>query len=252
MTHLRTAPTAFSRFPLSALVAGVAVLAAACGSSTTASQPSNSASANAAATTPAAAPKGSGKDHVAGMIASVNGTTVSVNTGNGTATVDFSQSTKISQVVSASPADLTVGSCVTVRPARGASSAPGAPVTAAAVALSAPLKGQCFSAAKQSGPSPAATPSAGTAPARGLWGTLTSTTGTTLVITTAPGNGSTATTVDVDNATAYTKRVPAQAQAITQGECITANGTGDASGTLQATTIGLRPANNGKCPQGSH
>jgi len=251
MTQLPT----FSRFPLSVLVACVAVLAAACGSSTTASNPSqppNSAGPNAAAGTPTAAPKGAGKDHVAGLIASVNGTAIAVNTGNGTATVDFSQSTKISQVVSASPADLTVGSCVAVRPARGASSAPGAPVTAAAVALSAPVKGQCFPGAKQSGQSPAVTPPAGTAPARGLRGTLTSTNGTTLVVTTSAGNGSTPTTVDVDNTTAYTKRVPAQAQAITQGECMTARGTDDTNGALQATTIGLRPANNGKCPQGGH
>ena len=187
---------------------------------------------------------------MAGLIASLNGSTISITTGNGTATVDFSQSTKISQVVAASPADLTVGSCVTVRPAPGAAPAPGAPVTAAAVALSAPVKGQCFPAARQSGQSPAGAPTAGAA--RGVRGTLSSSNGTTLVVTTGAGNGSTPTTVDVDNTTAYTKRVPAQAQAITQGECITARGADDTNGVLQATTIGLRPASNGKCPQGNH
>jgi hypothetical protein len=53
--------------------------------------------------------------------------------------------------------------------------------------------------------------------------------------------------VTVDDKTKYTKQASANSDAITPGKCLNARGTMDNGGTLQATTINLRPANDGKC-----
>ncbi|CNK38605.1 27 kDa lipoprotein antigen [Mycobacterium tuberculosis] len=51
----------------------------------------------------------------------------------------------------------------------------------------------------------------------------------------------------VNDKTKYSKQVAADTQAVTAGKCLTAKGTQDANGALQATTINLRPAHDGKC-----
>jgi hypothetical protein len=56
------------------------------------------------------------------------------------------------------------------------------------------------------------------------------------------------TSVSVTNVTRYAKRIPANPQAISQGECLSANGTKDNGGALQAASITVRPAKNGSCP----
>lgn len=57
-------------------------------------------------------------------------------------------------------------------------------------------------------------------------------------------------TITVMDQTKYTKQSQATTQAITQGKCITARGS-QSDGALQATSINLRPAANGKCPEGN-
>jgi hypothetical protein len=125
--------------------------------------------------------------------------------------------------------DVTAGSCVTVRPTRGSDAKTGA-VTAAAVQIVPASNGQC--------PQP-----------RGghqLAGSVGSVNGNTLTLTTA---GTAAqTSVSVTNNTRYAKRTAASAQAISQGECLTANGTKDTAGALQAASVTVRPARNGSCP----
>ena len=64
--------------------------------------------------------------------------------------------------------------------------------------------------------------------------------------TDASGN-TTQTAVTVDDQTKYSKLTTATPDAIAQGKCVNARGTLDNGGTLQATTIKLRPANDGKC-----
>lgn len=81
---------------------------------------------------------------------------------------------------------------------------------------------------------------------RSVRGSVASVNGDTITIT---GAGNTSqTTVTVTPATTYSKRAAADSQAIAQGMCLAARGTNDSSGTLQATTINLRPATNGTCP----
>jgi hypothetical protein len=55
--------------------------------------------------------------------------------------------------------------------------------------------------------------------------------------------------VTVTDKTKYTKESAATTQAITQGKCITAHGSENGA-ALQATTISLRPAADGKCSEG--
>lgn len=179
---------------------------------------------------------------MAGLIASVNNNTLTVTDNNVTSTIGFSPSTKISELTPASLTDATVGSCVTVRAARGDNASGGA-MTAAAVTISAAKNGQCFANIK-----PAA---AGSPVGHGeVRGTVTSVGNGSLVVT--PADSSTPATVTLTGATTYAKRATATIQAITQGKCATARGTTDSSGTLQAEMIGLRPADNGKCPSMHH
>ncbi|MBI3692011.1 MAG: hypothetical protein HY239_15525, partial [Mycolicibacterium aromaticivorans] len=168
---------------------------------------------------------------------SVNGGTLAVSDKNVTSNVGFTSATKISEVTPAAVTDVTVGSCVSVRPARGSSPAPDGSVTAAAISVSAPRDGQCFAGTRQP---------AGSTGHGGIRGTVASVSGSTVVVTVAGSN--TPANVTLTSTTNYTKRAPADIQAITQGKCVTAQGAKDAGGTLQASMIGLRPANNGSCP----
>ena len=203
------------RYPISLLAAVVAVSVAACGSST-GGQPT------------AAPAKGKAKDHVAGLISSVAGNTIAVALQNGSATVDFTDSTKVSSLAAAQVSDVTAGDCVVVRPTRD-STAGGGPVTAARVQIIPASDGRC--------PRPRG--------GRELIGAVGSVNGTTLTLNAA--GASAPTSVSVTDKTRYARRTTANVQAISQGECLSANGTKDTSGVLQAASITVRPARNGSC-----
>jgi hypothetical protein len=245
------------RYALPILIGITALSLAACGSSPTASnsspEPPVSGATSATAPSPsgpAPAAKGGGKDHVAGLVTSVTGSTLAVSDNNVTSTVGFSSATRISELTPAALTDVTVGSCVSVSPARGTSPAPDGSVSAASVQVSAPKDGQCFAGGRQPAGSPTVAPPGGRAGHGGIRGTVTSIGGNTLVVTAA--GSSTPTNVSLSDTTTYAKRSPATVQAIAQGKCVTARGTKDSSGTLQADMIGLRPANNGSCPSMNH
>ncbi|OBG70871.1 hypothetical protein A5700_13350 [Mycobacterium sp. E1214] len=207
---------------------GVAALSvAACGSSNTAA-PSQSAGPTGSTTAQAQAPGGKGK--VAGLISSVSGDAAQVTQPNGNATVDFSASTAISEVTPAALPDVTAGSCVSIRPTRDN------PQAAAAVRIGPAANGSC--------PQPKQPPKPGTP---GVSGTVASVTGNTITV-----NGSSPTTVTVTDKTRYTKQSAATTQAITQGKCLTAQGSIGGGGALQASRIELRPAHDGTCEGGPH
>ena len=118
-----TSPSArLTRLALLTLTGATALSVAACGASHTTSntaQPSTAAGKTSSATspsTPSAAP--SGKAWVSGMIASVSGDAIQVTQQAGNATVDFTPSTKITEVTPAQLTDVTAGSCVAVHPTR--------------------------------------------------------------------------------------------------------------------------------------
>lgn len=241
MTHTVPESPTRRRRAVPILIGLTALSLAACGSSPTAATSSTQAAGSTSTTAPttqgSAPAKGGGKDHVSGLITSVTGGTFAVSDNNVTSTVGFTSATKVSELSPAAVTDVTVGSCVSVRPARGSNPAADGSVTAAVISVSAPRDGQCFAGARQQ-----AAPSGH----GGLRGTVASVSGSTVVVTVAGSNAPTNFTLS--GTTTYTKRAAADVQAIAQGTCVTARGTKDASGTLQASMIGLRPANNGSCP----
>ncbi|OBK64014.1 hypothetical protein A5652_04910 [Mycobacterium sp. 1165178.9] len=170
---------------------------------------------------------------------------------NSTASVNFTSTTKITEAVPAGLPDVTPGSCVSVKPAEG--SAPGQAVTAASVKISESVNGACPKP-PQSGPGgstttqPSLPPS--NAPAKPAWvrGSVASVSGNTINLTnTDPSGNTTQTTVTVDDKTKYSKQSSANTDAITPGKCLSARGTQDNGGALQATSIKLRQAADGKC-----
>jgi hypothetical protein len=232
-----------TRLAILAVTGATALSVAACGTS------------NKQHAAPSASPTSSpapakGKAQVTGLIASVSGSTIQVKRQTGTATVDFIPSTKVTEVSPAQLTDVTVGSCVTVQPTRESAEAA---ITAQSVRISPAVGGKC-PPPEQPAASATTAPSApsATAPAKhpAVRGTVASVAGNTITVTSTDASDSSAqTTVHLTDKTKYTKLVTTDARAITQGKCITARGTTDSGGALQATTITVRPATNGKCPE---
>jgi hypothetical protein len=155
------------------------------------------------------------------------------NSQNVQATVEFTGSTKVTETGPAALTDVAAGSCVSVRPQEGGQG--GQPITAASVRVRPAVDGKCPQA-KDSGKRSA------------VQGSVASVAGNTINVTGADANGNaTQTAVTVNDKTKYNKQAAADTQAITAGKCLTAKGTQDGGGALQATTIDLRPAHDGKC-----
>ncbi len=237
------------------VVAGTTALSIAACSSSNKSSPTSTSTSTSTVISTTTSPTPNGEARVSGLIASVAGNSVQVTKeDNATAAVNFTSTTKVTEVTPATLTDVTTGSCVTVRPTRELQG--GQPVTAASVKLSPPVNGTCPQA-KEAGPgsgpastSPApsgspTTPPAKPAPVRGSVGSVS---GNTINVTGSDASGNTTqTAVTVDDKTTYTKKASATTDAITQGKCLTARGTMDNGGALQATSINVRPANDGKC-----
>jgi hypothetical protein len=216
--------TRLTRFTILAVAGATALAIGACGSSHDQKSPATSSPATA-----------KGKDTVHGLIASVSGNAVQVTQESGTATVDVSPSTKITENTKAQLTDVAAGNCASV--VTTPAPAPGGAVTATSVQLTPQGgDGKC--------PQPKTSP-------HKVIGTVASVAGNTIHMTITDANGNPVPTdVTVTDKTAYTKHASATSQAIAQGKCITAQGTKSSDGTLQATAIGLGPAHEGgKCPQ---
>jgi hypothetical protein len=223
-SHRRT------RFAMLAVTSITAVSVVACGSSHTASPASSSPAASPAA--PSTPPPATGQARVRGLIASVSGNTAQVTQEKGDAAVAFTASTKVTELTPAALGDVTTGSCVTVRPAHRQSE-PGQPLTAAGVRVSPAVDGKCPTTPAKRAP---------------VQGAVASVAGNTITVTRIdPSGAGSQATVTVTDQTRYTKQAGADIQAIAQGKCMTAQGNRDGSGTLQATTIDLRPARDGTC-----
>lgn len=243
-----------SRFAILAVTGAAALSVAACGSSNQSSPTSTSTSTSTSTvtSTTTSAPPAQGEAKVSGLIASVAGNSIRVTKDdNSSAAVNFTSTTKVTEVAPATLSDVTQGSCVTVRPTKEIQT--GQPATAASVRVSPSVNGTC-PPAKGSGQgttttSPPGSPSPAPAKPKPLVGSVASVTGSTITVagTDASGN-STQTPVTVDDQTKYSKLTTATPDAIAQGKCVTARGSLDNGGTLQATSINVRAAVDGKCP----
>ena len=208
------------RYALIAITATAVMSVAACGSS------GNSASSTSKGSP--AAPPGNKKDHVAGLVASVAGSTIQVNQKSGTATVDVTQSTKVAEMTPAQLSDLTPGACATARTPKDNASA-----AVRMVVIGTDANGGCT-------PPPNARPGM-------VRGTVASVNGTTVVLNVNQNGSTSQSNITVDNQTRYEKRAASTSQAIATGKCLSASGTKDGSGALQATNVTVSPANNGNC-----
>ena len=235
-----------THFSVLAVVGITALSAVACGASSKNSpseMPTSSATTStAAAASPSEAPvKINGEDEVSGSIASVSGMKIEVSSPQGSASVSFSESTKIMELTAATLSGITPGLCVTIRPASGAE---GGTVVADAVVVGASSGGECK---KTGGQDNAGLPRS---PLGGFRGTVDSVSDKTIAITTFGTDGNkTNTTVETNDLTLFADRHRVQADAIVEGKCIIAGGTNDTGGVLQAMTINLPLVVNGACPQ---
>jgi hypothetical protein len=228
-----------ARFAIITATGVTALSLAACGSSNTSSpttSPSSPSTAVASPTTTSSAPAPNGETRVSGLIASVAGNAAQVTqheSDRGNATVDFGGSTKVTETGPAALTDVTAGSCVSVRPQEAGQG--GQPITAASVRVSPAVDGKCPQAKEPGKRS-------------GVQGSVASVAGNTINITSTDASGNTTqTAVTVSDKTKYNKQAAADTQAISVGKCMTAKGTQDGAGALQATTIDLRAAHDGKC-----
>jgi hypothetical protein len=241
-----------TRFAILAVTGAAALSVAACGSSNQSAQTSTSTSTSTVTTTATSQAPAQGEAKVSGLIASVAGNSMQVTKDDNTnAAVNFTSTTKVTEVAPATLSDVTSGSCVTVRPTQEAQG--DRPVTAASVRVSPSVNGTC-PAPKQSGQgSTTTTPPPGSpapAPApKPVRGSVASVTGNTITVAGTDSSGNTKkTSVTVDDKTKYSKLTTATPDAIAQGKCVMARGTMDNGGALHATSINLRAAVDGKCP----
>jgi hypothetical protein len=216
---------------LAAVIAVIALAVAMCGSSTTTSNSGNTGKATGAAVAPSSPPSAApppapppsaeGKDYVEGLVESVSGDTIQLRTRTGSATVDFTPSTRVVEVTPAHLTDVTPGSCVNIR-ATPQSAPAAAPITAQAVTISPAVDGKC--------PPPA-----------GFFATVASVSADTIAVkSTGAAGQTTPTNVTVTSTTSYSKQAVSDAQAIVHGQCMGAHGT-NSGGVLQATSISLEP-----------
>ena len=240
-----------TRFAVFAVAGATAVSLSACGTSNKSSSTSTSTSTSTVTSTTASSTPNA-ETKVSGLIASVAGNSIQVTKeDNSTAAVNFTSTTKITEAVPAGLPDVTAGSCVSVKPTQG--SAPGQPVTAASVKISQSVNGVCPKPRESAPGGASSTPPSGSPspapaqPAR-VRGSVASVSGNTINLTGTDASGNTTqTTVTVDDKTKYSKQTSANTDAITPGKCLSARGTADNGGALQATSIKIRPAVDGKC-----
>ena len=241
-----------TRFAILAVTGATALSVAACGSSNNSSPTTPSTSTSTVTSTTTSPAPAQGEAQVHGLIASVAGNSIQVTKEDNTnAAVNFTSTTKVTEVAPATLSDVTSGSCISVRPTKEIQGSQ--PVTATSVRVSPSVNGTCPPGKESGQGSTTSTPPPGSptpAPAKPkpLRGAVASVTGNTITVagTDASGN-TTQTAVTVDDQTKYSKLTTATPDAIAQGKCVNARGTLDNGGTLQATTIKLRPANDGKC-----
>jgi hypothetical protein len=197
---------------------------------------------------------------IVGTAAAVSGSSLEVqNPTSGQVTVTFTTSTPITDTVSVTAKDVTVGSCVTVVGTPSAAGAAAKSVTATSVTISAPVKGNCVGTGgfgtggfgrpgSTSSPRPSFSPRArpsgsGGAFGRGAFGgangKVTSVSASGFVVQGRNPAASTGTSITVTTSatTKYLKTVTAGPSALKVGLCITAVGTPNSIGAVAARSI---------------
>ncbi|MGH3684488.1 MAG: DUF5666 domain-containing protein [Pseudonocardiaceae bacterium] len=207
------------------LVAAVTVAVSACGNAgtSTAGQTAEPSSSPEAPAGPAGA---------SGTVAAVTAANLQVqNPRTGQLTVTFTPSTAFTKTVPATAADLVAGNCALALGAPQPAGDPVGPLTATSVLISpAATDGGCAGRGRGRG-GPAA-------------GKITSISGTGFVV--QLGTSTATRTITTTATTTFTKTVPTDHSALAVGECVTAVGPSDDTGTVTASSISIRqPGPNG-------
>ena len=233
-----------NRFVLAAtgVITGVGI--AACGS--------------AAASGPTAAPSspsgraGFARNGAFGQLVQINGQTLILSGTNGDSTVTYAPTTTITQTRTGTLADITAGSCISATGTKDASGV----VTASTVILSAPVKGACTgfggvrAGAGTFSPRPGFSPPAVPAGFTAARGQVRSVTGTSVTLTEKTGTTTTTATIDVPTTVKVTTSSVVTAAALQTGECLTAVGSKNTSGTVVARSLTITPPGLNGCTAG--
>jgi Domain of unknown function (DUF5666) len=255
--------------------AGIVVLTvAACGSSGTSATPAAPVASPAA---PGSSPTPTGTQAAfpgtVGTAAAVSGTSIEVqNPTSGQVTVTFTATTPITDTVTVTSKDVSVGSCVTVVGQPSTSGAATRSVTATSVTISTPVKGNCTGGGGFGGggfggggggssPRPSFSPRARPSGSRGTFGRgsfggangkVTSVSADGFVVqgrnSTAGTNASI--TVTTTATTTYLKTVTAGPSALKVGQCITALGAANSIGAVAARSIRISQPGPSGCVSG--
>lgn len=265
-----------------------ALALSACGGSTNTSSGSSATSAAGANGGQAPGQRAGRVPGTSGLIADVQGTTMQVQGATEQIAVTFTTATKVTKTVAGTASSVTVGSCVVVRDGANragatgatASATPATAVTATTIEVSQPAKsGACTGAGfgaglgggpgaggtqPQGGPPTGAPTGAGAragAAGFGVVGTVTAVNGAVLTVypqqrRQAAGASATSSATVADVAvtttasTTYTVTQKGSTADVKVGECVTATGKADDTGTVAATALALRAATNGQCTTG--
>jgi hypothetical protein len=195
-------------------------------------------------------PRGAGqfRNGASGQLVQVNGQSLILTGPNGDLTVTISSSTTFSRTSSAVLADVVPGQCLV---ATGQKDSTGQ-LVAMTVRLSPKTATGC-AVANRVGPSPAPgaspRPIPSGQPAQAfVSGEVTAAVGVSVTVLTAASGSQ---TITVPTTATVTRMLSASAADLQTGQCVRANGTRDAAGTVQATSIAITPAGpSGTCTTG--
>lgn len=203
--------------------------------------------ASASSASPSPGRGGQARNGAAGQLVQINGQTLILTGASGDITVTFSASTTFTRTSVAVLADIVPGQCLV---ATGQKDSAGT-LTATTVRLSPKTSTGCGAggqfgpnASPPPGASPRPTPSGQPAGAF-VAGEVTAAAGTSITVLT-PAAGSEV--INVPTTAAVTRMSSASSTDLQTGECLRANGSRDAAGEVQATSIAITPAGpSGTC-----
>src|SRR5205823_6714213 len=208
----------------------------------------------ASSTRPAASSTAAAGTNVAGQLAQLTGSKLVLSGQTGATNVTVSSSTRITQTVVGTLANIVAGVCIT---AAGQKDAAGS-VTAANVTLMAKqlMNGTCTPPAARNGASPRPggfNPSGGAGPRNGasppanftfVRGEVASVSGTSVTINVTGGGTQ---TVVVPSSARISSVELTSTSKLAVGQCIRATGQKDSSGTIKARTLSIQPPGPNGC-----
>ncbi|HEY2597037.1 MAG TPA: DUF5666 domain-containing protein [Candidatus Dormibacteraeota bacterium] len=225
------------------LLAAAAFVLAACGSP-----------ASAAKTSPSPSGNNAFRNGASGQLVQVTGQTLIITGPSGDTTVTVTATTTYTKTSIATLADIIKGTCIL---ANGQKDLTSGAITATNVRISPKASAGCAIPGFGPGANPGATPPAGATPRPTpsgqanmafVTGEVTAVSGPAVTVKTAASGTQTFT---VASAATITATAEVTAAALQNGQCLRANGTRDAAGNVQATSITITPAGpSGTCATG--